>query len=102
MAINEGKLNKGHLRKLRAMRKSMSKSIGTKLGVPAANDAFEKWLEEQPAKSDHTNVDPVADKIRNALKQFVNDDSFNLGAKGYKIIRSKGKGAKGFSVTKVK
>jgi len=101
MAINEAKLNKGHLRKLQAMRKSMSKSIGSELGVPAANSAFEKWYETEKFKVKMRENDQVAEKILEALKPFVKDKSFNLGTKGYKITRSKGKGAKGFSVTKL-
>jgi len=101
MAINEAKLNKGHLRKLQAMRKSMSKSIGDELGIPAANSAFEKWCEVEKSKVKKQEIDQVAVKIQDALKPFVEDKTFNLGTKGYKITRSKGKGAKGFSVTKL-
>jgi len=101
MKFKESKLSKGHLRKLKAMRKSMSQSIGAELGVPAANKAFEEWYQSVQEKSGSQELDPVAEKIKDALKPFLKDKSFNLGTKGYKITRSKGKGAKGFSVTKL-
>ena len=92
MAINENTLMKGQIRKLNALRKS--------LGDKIAEDAFSKWMKIH-AKDETVKVDPVAVKIEQALASLVNDKSPWLGKKGYVIKRSKGKGASGFSVSKV-
>jgi hypothetical protein len=95
LAIKEKSLNKGQIRKLNALRKS----IGVKLG----EDAFEKWLKEQAkAKAvPKIQTDPVAEKILNAVKSLEKDKTVKLGNKGYVVKRAKGKGAKGFVVQKV-
>jgi hypothetical protein len=93
MAINESNLSKGHLRKLTALRKS----IGDKL----ADDVFAKWLSEQAKTKPAETVDPVAEKIRAALKSLENDKSVKLGNKGYVVKRAKGKGVSGFTVSKI-
>ena len=92
MAINENTLTKGQIRKLNALRKS--------LGDKIAEDVFSKWMKTH-AKAETVKVDPVAVKIEQALASLVNDKSLRLGQKGYVIKRSKGKGASGFSVSKV-
>ena len=46
-------------------------------------------------------IDPIAEKIKVALSSLVHDKAFRLGSKGYNIKRSKGKGASGFTVSKV-
>ena len=84
-------LTKGQLRKLNALKKS----IGEKLG----QEAFDKWMKEQ-ATLPVEKTDPVAAKIQEALKPYVNDPAFKLGNKGYNIKRSRGKGAAGFVVEK--
>ena len=95
MAIKETSLNKGQIRKLNALRKS----IGVKLG----EDAFGKWLKEQAKAKAVPKVqsDPVADKILDAVKSLEKDKTVKLGNKGYVIIREKGKSAKGFVVQKI-
>ena len=55
MAIKETSLNKGQIRKLNALRKS----IGVKLG----EEAFGKWLKEQAKAVPKVQSDPVADKL---------------------------------------
>ena len=91
MAIEEGTLTKGQLRKLTALRRS----VGEKLG----DEVFAKWLAQQAATS-APKSDPVAVKIEEALAGFANDHSFNLGVYGYTIRRARGKGASGFVATK--
>ena len=93
MAINETTLTKGQARKLNALRKT----IGDKLG----EDAFSRWMKEQAKAKPAAKVDPVANRILEALKSLESDKSIKLGNKGYVIKRSKGKGAKGFVVEKI-
>ncbi len=93
MAINENALNKGEMRKLVALRKS--------LGDDLANDVFAKWIAQQAGKSaDAETADPVAEKLAAALSSLVNDATFRLGNRGYTVRRARGKGAAGFIVTK--
>ena len=93
MAIKETSLNKGQIRKLNALRKS----VGVKLG----EDAFGKWLKEQAKAVPKVQSDPVAEKILNAVKFLEKDKRIKLGNRGYVIKRAKGKGAKGFVVQKI-
>ena len=95
MAIKEKTLNKGQIRKLNALRKS----VGVKLG----EDAFGKWLKEQAKAKAVPKVqsDPVAEKILNAVKSLQKDKTLKLGNKGYVVKRARGKGAKGFVVQKI-
>ena len=93
MSLDLSSLNKAQIRKLNALRKS--------LGTEIADNAFSKWMKTQ-TKESSTKVDPVAVKIEETLSLLVQDKSFSLGSKGYIIKRSKGKGASGFVVCKVK
>ena len=90
--INEETLNKGQIRKLNTLRKSLGNEI--------ADNAFTKWMKMQ-TKENPVQIDPIAVKIEEALSSLVHDKSFRLGSKGYIIKRSKGKGASGFVVSKV-
>ena len=90
--INEETLNKGQIRKLNALRKSLGNEI--------ADNAFTKWMKTQ-TKENSIQIDPVAVKIEEALSSLVHDKLFRLGSKGYMIKRSKGKGASGFAVNKI-
>ena len=92
MSLDLSTLTKGQTRKLNALRKSLGNEI--------ADDAFAKWMKTQ-TKEKTTQVDPVAEKIKVALFLLVHDKAFRLGSKGYNIKRSKGKGASGFTVSKV-
>jgi hypothetical protein len=85
-------LNKGQIRKLNALRKSLGNDI--------ADDAFSKWMKTQTSVK-VIKEDAVAVKIEEALSSLVNDKTFRLGSKGYIIKRAKGKGASGFSVSKI-
>ena len=92
MSIDQSTLTKGQVRKLNALRKSIGDDI--------AEDAFSKWMKSQ-TKTPKEVRDPVADALVAVLDQFKNDKTFRLGAKGYVVKRSKGKGASGFVASKV-
>lgn len=94
MVINETGLTKGEIRKLNALRKS----VGDKL----ADDVFSKWLKQKKSAKSVDHVDPVAEKITEALKPLEKDKSVKLGLYGYSIKRAKGKGAKGIVVSRIK
>ena len=91
--VTKKSLTKGQVRKLNALRKS--------LGDKIAEKAFAEWLKEQTDKKASLQADPVAEKLVEAIAGLAKDKSFNLGRKGYVVIRSKGKGAKGFTAKKV-
>ena len=93
MTIDLSTLTKGQIRKLNALRKSVGDDI--------AEDAFAKWMKSQSKTSNAFARDPVADALVAALDQFKDDKTFRLGAKGYVVKRSKGKGASGFVAQKV-
>ena len=95
MAIKETSLNKGQIRKLNALRKS----VGVKIG----EEAFGKWLKEQAKAKAVPKVqsDHVAEIILNAVRSLEKDKTVKLGNRGYVIKRAKGKGAKGFVVQKI-
>ena len=92
MAINEKALTKGQLRKLNALRKSVGEKIG--------ENAFTNWLKQQSSLKKKEIVDPVSQKIEQALSGLTKDKTVRLGNLGYTIRRAKGKGASGFVVTK--
>jgi hypothetical protein len=92
MTINQSTLTKGQVRKLNALRKSVSDNI--------AEDAFSKWMKSQ-SQTPKDVRDPVADALVTALDQFKDEKTFRLGAKGYVVKRSKGKSASGFVAQKV-
>ena len=92
MAIDETTLSKGHRRKLNALRKS----VGDKLG----EEVFSKWKALQDNKPAARRADPVAEKIEEALAEYVNDRNFRLGNYGYMVRRTRGKGQSGFVASK--
>ena len=92
MSLDLSTLTKGQNRKLNALRKSLGNEI--------AGVAFVRWMKTQ-TKEKTVQIDPVAEKIKNALSSLEHDKAFRLGSKGYNIKRSKGKGAYGFTVSKV-
>ena len=93
MPIDHSTLTKGQIRKLNALRKSVGDDI--------AEDAFGKWIKTQSKTPNAFARDPVADELVAALDQFKDDKTFRLGAKGYVVKRSKGKGASGFIAQKI-
>ncbi len=92
MPIDHSTLNKGQVRKLNALRKSVGDDI--------AENAFSKWMTAQ-TKTPKEVRDPVADALVAALANLTSDKSFKLGNKGYVVRRAKGKGASGFVAQKV-
>ncbi len=92
MAIDETGLNKGLVKKLNTLRKSVGEELG--------EEVFAKWLERQATSQAKSKPDPVATKIVEALAGFENDPKFNLGNYGYTLRRAKGKGLSGFIVNK--
>ena len=92
MTIDQSTLNKGQIRKLNALRKSVGDDI--------ADAAFGKWMKTQNKTPKETR-DTVADALVAALSNLTSDKSFKLGTKGYVVKRSKGKGASGFVASKV-
>ena len=74
MAIDESRLTKGQLRKLKGLRKS----VGDELG----EEVFGKWIARQAAAVAQ-KADPVAARIEEALAGFADDRSFNLNAEKY-------------------
>ena len=92
MSIDQSTLNKGQVRKLNALRKSVGDVI--------AEDAFSKWMTAQ-SQTPKDVRDPVADALVAALDQFKDDKTFKLGTKGYVVKRSKGKGPSGIIAQKI-
>ena len=66
-----------------------------------ADDAFSKWLKKKTYAKSVDHVDPVAEKIAEAVKPLAKDKSINLGLYGYSIKRARGKGAKGIVVARI-
>ena len=79
MTIDETGLNKGLVRKLNALRKSV--------GDDLAEEVFAKWLEREVTSQAKGKPDPVAMKIVETLAGFKNDPKFNLGNYGYTVKR---------------
>ena len=92
MTIDQTTLNKGQIRKLNALRKSVGNDI--------ADVAFGKWMKTQTKTPKEVRY-PVADALVSALAHLNHDKSFKLGNKGYVVRRAKGKGTPGFVASKV-
>jgi hypothetical protein len=93
MVVDGAELTKGQLRKLNALRKS----IGGKLG----DEAFSKWMKAKSKSVPKETIDPVAEKLLEALQQLEDDKSVKLGNQGYSIKRAKGHSATGFTISKI-
>jgi hypothetical protein len=72
----------------------------TYTGDDIADVAFSKWMKSQ-SQTPKDVRDRVTDALVTALDQFKDDKNFCLGAKGYVVKRSKGKGASGFIAQKI-
>ena len=92
MSIDQSTLNKGQIRKLNALRKSIGDNI--------AEDAFGKWMKSQ-TKTPKEVRDPVADALVAALSHLSDDKCFKLETKGYVVKQSRGNGRSGFVASKV-
>ncbi len=78
--IQETQLNKGHLRKLKALRKSLGKKI--------ADEAFSKWLKEMASgKKKAFKIDPVAARLADCIGKEDKKKKLKLPRGGYLIRR---------------
>ena len=79
--IQMSKLNKGHQRKLKALRTSLGKKI--------ADEAFSKWLKEVASESQKASkIDPVAARIADCIgKEDKKKRKLKLPRDGYLVRR---------------
>src|SRR5690348_15524400 len=82
MDFDLGKLTKGQLRKLNALKKS----IGDRLG----EITFSKWLKQQPKKAAKV-VDSGAEKLVEVITPLVMDKKVRIPKTGYFIKRGRGR-----------
>ena len=75
--IQESKLNKGHQRKLKALRKSLGKKI--------ADEAFSKWLKEMASGA--SKIDPVAARLADCIGKEDRKKKLKLPRGGYLVRR---------------
>lgn len=80
--INEKALNKGHMRKLTALRKS--------LGPKIADNAFGEWLSQQKSSAG-ASEDKNAAMIEAAIAKLIKSKGLRIPQRGYKITRGRGK-----------
>ena len=80
--INEARLNKGHLRKLTALRKSLGQEI--------ADKAFAEWQASQPAEK-AAAVDKNAQQILAVVEPLVMANKVKLPRGGYLVRRGRGR-----------
>ncbi len=80
--INEKALNKGHMRKLTALRKS--------LGPKIADKVFGEWLSQQKSSAG-TFEDKHAAMIEAAIAKLIKSKGLSIPQRGYKITRGRGK-----------
>jgi len=81
-AVNETDLSKGQLRKLNALRKSLGNEI--------ADEAFAKWLREQPAPVSEPE-DKNAVMIQDALGTLIEKKGLRIPKSGYLVKRGRGR-----------
>ncbi len=80
--FDEKKLNKGHLRKLTALRKSLGQAI--------ADKAFTAWLEQQPTEAAKPE-DKNAKLIVKTLEPLVLGNKLKIPRGGYLVKRGRGR-----------
>ncbi len=80
--INEGELNKGQLRKLNALRKSIGEEI--------AHKAFAQWLTSQTTDVGE-EVDKNAELIAEVLFDQINQGKLRIPRGGYLVRRGRGR-----------
>jgi len=81
-AVSETDLSKGQLRKLNALRKSLGNEI--------ADEAFAKWLREQPAPVSEPE-DKNAVMIQDALGTLIEKKGLRIPKSGYLVKRGRGR-----------
>ena len=78
--IQESKLNKGHQRKLKALRNSLGQKI--------ADEAFSKWLTEMASeKKMASKIDPVAARLADCIGKENKKKKLQLPRGGYLVRR---------------
>ena len=79
-SIQESKLNKGHQRKLQALRKSLGNEI--------ADEAFSKWLKEAASeRKKASKIDPVAVRLAGCITKEDKKKKLKLPRGGYNVRR---------------
>ena len=81
--FSESNLNKGQMRKLNALRKSLGEDI--------ANKAFGEWLEKQAKQPDSTPIDSNAEIIANTLEPLTKQGKLRIPRGGYLVRRGRGR-----------
>ncbi len=81
--INETTLNKGELRKLNALRKS----LGTKI----ADRAFSQWLKQRVKPGPAVARDKNANLVSDALGQLIKSSGLSIPRGGYVVTRGRGR-----------
>ena len=81
--FNEALLNKGQLRKLRALRKSVGPEI--------ANKAFGEWIAKEEKESDSLPIDSNARVISEALEPLTKQGKLRIPRGGYVVRRGRGR-----------
>ena len=79
--INEKALNKGQMRKLTTLRKSLGNEIGDK--------AFAAWLDQGDGGQGATTVDQNAKLITDVLGELVNAGKLRIPRGGYHLARGR-------------
>ncbi len=82
IAFDESQLNKGDVRKLNALRKSLGEEI--------ANKAFSDWLNSQPETIAEI-VDTNAELIAEVLFDQINQGELRIPRGGYLVRRGRGR-----------
>ena len=81
--FTENNLNKGQMRKLTALRKSLGEDI--------ANKAFGEWIEKQAQQPDSAPVDGNAEIIANTLEPLTKQGKLRILRGGYLVRRGRGR-----------
>ena len=81
--FDESGLNKGQLRKLNALRKS--------LGDDIANKAFGEWYANQEKQPERAPVDANAALIANTLEPLAKSGKLRIPRGGYLVRRGRGR-----------
>ncbi len=81
--FSESNLNKGQMRKLNALRKSLGEDI--------ANKAFGEWFEKQAKQPDSTPIDSNAEIIANTLEPLTKQGKLRIPRGGYLVRRGRGR-----------
>ena len=81
--FDESSLNKGQLRKLNALRKSLGNDI--------ANKAFAEWYAKQTQEPESAPVDTNAALITDSLEPLAKSGKLRIPRGGYLVRRGRGR-----------